>query len=343
MKKLFTILLIASFTSCSNSKTNAPDVSDIKVNVTLERFDKDFFSIDSNNVLPGLSTLNQKYPWLTPVFLTNILGLDSASTLAGVRQFIHVTQPIHDTVDIVFKDMSAIEKQFGQAFKYVKYYFPQYKLPRLNTVIGPIDALAQLNGSYTPNFLGPDVLGLSLQFYLGKNFSAYSNDYFIENVAPTYRSARFSKEYIIADAMTLIVDDIAPDQSKAKPLVEQMIEKGKQWWLLDKFLPGLPDSIKTGYRGDQVEWCKENEGMIWNYIIKNEDLNSVSPITIQTYIGEGPFTQGMPQESSPGNLGPWIGWQIIKKFESKNTSLTPTEILKTDAKTILAEAKYRPK
>src|SRR4029079_8164994 len=131
-----------------------------------------------------------------------------------------------------------------KAFQFTKYYFPDYKLPKIITVVGPIDALAQMHNVYTPDFLGPDFLGISLQFYLGKNFSVYNEPFFIENVAPQYRSRRFSKEYIVGDAMTLIVDDLFPDKSSGLPLVEQMIEKGKQWYLLDKFLPTTPDSIK---------------------------------------------------------------------------------------------------
>ena len=38
-------------------------------------------------------------------------------------------------------------------------------------------------------------------------------------------------------------------------LIEQMIEKGKQWWLMDKFLPETADSVKTGYTQKQLEWC----------------------------------------------------------------------------------------
>ncbi|MBS1573849.1 MAG: gliding motility lipoprotein GldB, partial [Bacteroidetes bacterium] len=64
--------------------------------------------------------------------------------------------------------------------------------------------------------------------------------------------------------------------------------------------------------------------------------------TIQTYIGESPFTQTMP-EQSPGNIGPWIGWQIVKKFVANNSSFTPEQVMKTDAKKILEEAKYKPK
>ena len=122
------------------------------------------------------------------------------------------------------------------------------------------------NGDYTPDFLGPDFIGISLQFYLGKDFSLYNTEYFINNVAPAYRSRRFSKEYIISDVMKLITEDIFPDKSKGKPLVEQMIEKGKQWWMLDKFLPEVADSVKTGYTKQQLTWCRENEGLIWSYI-----------------------------------------------------------------------------
>ena len=92
-----------------------------------------------------------------------------------------------------------------------------------------------------------------------------------------------------------------------------------------------------------MEWCKENEGLIWSYIVKNEDLYSVDPVTIQTYIGEGPFTQGFSQEFSPGNIGPWIGWQIVKKYADNNPALKPEEIMKTSAKQILEQAKYKPK
>jgi hypothetical protein len=143
--------------------------------------------------------------------------------------------------------------------------------------------------------------------------------------------------------MKLIVDDLFPDKSNGRPLIEQMIEKGKQWYLLDKFLPRTADSLKTGYTQRQLEWCNENEALIWSILLKNENLNSIDPVTIQTYIGEGPFTQGFSQESSPGNLGQWIGWQIVKKFAEKNPDTKPQDIMLTDARNILEEAKYKPK
>ena len=143
--------------------------------------------------------------------------------------------------------------------------------------------------------------------------------------------------------MSLIVDDIYPAKTAGKGLIEQMIEKGKQMWLLDKFLPRAADSIKTGFTKDQLNWCKEYEGLVWNDIITTQkDLYTKDPMTLQNYIGEGPYTQSLGPDS-PGNIGPWIGWQIVKKFEDKNSSMSVIDILKTDVRKIFEEAKYKPK
>ncbi len=343
MKKTALILLLSLSLFGCKKKKGIPDVADIKVNIKLERFDRDFFKIDSNNVWLGLKELNKKYPSITGIFLQNILGLDSASAVEGVKHFISLSGGLFDTVNTVFKNTTDIENDFKKGFQFVKYYFPAYKVPAIVTIAGPVDAMAQSETGPTPDFIGPDFLGISLQFYLGKKFSVYKDPFFITNVAPEFRSRRFSKEYIIADAMQLVVSDLFPYKSGNRPLIEQMIEKGKLWYLLDKFLPEVPDSIKTGYTKKQLDWCNENEGLIWSYLVKNEDLNSLNPAIIQTYIGEGPFTQGFSQELSPGNLGQWIGWQILKKFAGKNPGITPDDVMKTDAKKILDEAKYKPK
>ncbi|MGC4037361.1 MAG: hypothetical protein QM764_15480 [Chitinophagaceae bacterium] len=344
---VFVILSSVFFFSC-NDKSTAPDISGIKVSLSTERFDKDFFSKDSNAMVSALPELQAKYPTFLPIFVNYILGLgpirqDNPAAFEGSKRFLHVSKPLFDSVQKIYSSTDDLQNNFEDAFRYVKYYFPNYKAPdKIITMVGPIDGLAQMGTDHSTNFIGRDFLGISLQFYLGANFSAYNDEYFITNVAPQYRSRRFEKKYIVPDAMKLIVDDLFPDQTNGRPLIDQMIEKGKQWWLLDKFLPSMADSLKTGYTQRQLEWCKVNEGLIWNQIITNENLYSIDPVSIQTYIGESPFTQTMP-EQSPGNLGPWIGLQIVKKFVSNNSSLTPEQVMKTTTKKILEEAKYKPK
>ncbi len=345
MKKVWLFPFFAFlFTTCNNKK-DTPDVSGIKADLSVQRFDEDFFAMDTMALEKDMSKLQIKYPDFTPLFLQNILGVTDEN---GIKIYYRLYKPVFDSSQQLYKDLDDVKKQVEQALQYVKFYFPSYKLPaRITTVVGPMNSMQDFammgNGDYTPDFLGPDFIGISLQFYLGKDFSLYNTEYFTNNVAPAYRSRRFSKEYIIGDVMKLITEDIFPDKSKGKPLVEQMIEKGKQWWMLDHFLPQVPDSIKTGYTKQQLTWCKENEGLIWSYIVKNEDLYSINPVTIQTYIGEAPFTQGFSQELSPGNIGQWIGWQIVRKFAENNSKLKPEEVMQSTPKKILEEAKYKPK
>ena len=341
--KIIFFLILVQFYACSNH-SSGPDVSGIKLEIPIERFDRDFFSMDTIALEKSLPNLELKYKTIFPVFLSNVLGVNPAMPDTGIRRFIQLNHFVFDTANKIFQNTGSVQKEFEEAFRYVKYYFPEYKIPRVITIVGPMDALAQTaGGDPTPDFIGPDFLGISLQFYLGKDFSLYKDDYFINGIAPEYRSRRFDKKYLVADAMKLITDDLFPEKTQGKGLIEQMIEKGKQWWLLDKFLPSTPDSVKTGFTKDQLEWCDKNEGLIWQTILTNhKDIFTTDPLVIQNYIGEAPFTQNMGP-GSPGNIGQWVGWQIVKMYAEKNSTQNINEIMKTEAKKILEGAKYKPK
>lgn len=330
-------LTVLLFSSCGNKK-GIPDVSKIKINIPVERFDQSFFSIDTNDIRGGLRNVQQKHPDFYFDFMQEILGVSgsdtSLKTILVTKEFLRGYLPIYDSLQLIYNKTDRLQKELENGFQFVKYYFPDYKTGKAILFVGPFDApgIASTHSG----------IAIGLQQYAGKDFSVYQSIPGQE-IFPLYISRRFSKEYIAANCIKAVAQDIFPDQSGGKPLIEQMIEKGKQWFLLDKFLPATPDSIKTGYTQLQLDWCKENEGLIWSAIVKNEDLNSLNPTVIQTYIGEGPFTQGFSQEYSPGNLGQWIGWQIVKKFVSKNSDMKPEDVMKTDARTILEEAKYKPK
>ncbi len=336
MKKIAPFLIPVLLLFACGNKSNTPDVSDIKVDLRIENFGDAFFRLDTNNILPGLQQLHHKFPDFYRDFMTEVLGVtnDTMHTTMVVKEFIKGYAAIYDTLRLVYKNTSDLEKDLKKGFQYVKYYFPSYKIGKIITFVGPFDA----PGVATTNY----GLAVGLQQFAGRNYSVYKTDQFQE-LYPLYISRRFSSEYIPVSCMKAVVQDVYPDQSGGKPLIEQMVEKGKQWWLLEKFMPFAHDTLKTGFTKTQVNWCNENEGLIWSYIVKNEDLNSLNPAIIQTYIGESPFTQGFSQELSPGNIGQWIGWQIVKKYVSKNSSKTIEEILKTPARTINDEAKYKPK
>ena len=62
---------------------------------------------------------------------------------------------------------------------------------------------------------------------------------------------------------------------------------------------------------------------------------------IKNYIGESPKTQELG-DASPGNIGSYVGWQIVKKYMSKNTATTLQQLMQLDNDTLFTETKYKP-
>ena len=334
MYKWTFVAIIVLFISCGGEK-NKPDVSGINVDVTLQRFEQDFFKIDSTDLVPSLANLQHKYPKFYPVFMQDILQLPPQGEKAFpiVNTILGSYRSLNVSLQKKYPRLDWLEEELESNFRYVKYYYPSYQLPNIITFIGTLDVPGAV--------LTPTHLGIGLHQYAGKAFSAYQ-DAQVQQMYPAYISRRFDKEYMVVNGLRAIADDVYPDQSVGRPLIEQMVEKGKAWYLLSHLAPDAADSAITGYTTQQLQWANNNEGNIWGHVIKTENIYSIEPHVIQTYIGESPFTQGMPQQS-PGNLGQWIGWRIVQQFADKNKELTLQQVLQTGAKAIFEGAQYRPK
>lgn len=333
---VYLFILIIIISSCKGK--NIPDVSGIKINLQLQRFDKDFFLIDTSHVGQSLQQLHQKYPAFLQDFLFNILALppqpDSTSAVEEqVKFFINSYKPFNDSVSIVFKDAAATEKEVRRGLQFVKYYFPSYKLPsKLITFIGPINSYGSI--------LTTDALAVGLQLYMGKNYSLYQSREGQE-MYPAYISRKFEKAYIPVNCIKTIVDDIFPDNNAGKPLVEQMVQAGKRLYVIDQLMPETADTLKTGYTQKQLDGCFANEGTIWSYFVQNDLLYVTDPTVTKDYMNEAPQTQAFGKES-PGLIGQFTGWQIVKKWLAKNEKISLEELLKTDPKAIFMQAKYKP-
>ncbi|HZH65553.1 MAG TPA: hypothetical protein VEY10_11740 [Flavisolibacter sp.] len=343
--RFISLAIVLLLFSCNN-KNEAPDVSRIKTDVTIHRFDKDFFSIDTLQLQASLTKLEGAYPAFLPLYFKFFAPVREMAAQQAIPfdsalvQYIRFIKPLYQSVTQKFADVSSIEKGLEENLRYVKHYFPQFALP---VVLTSVESLNPENPTeiYGTTYYH-DTLIISLQMFLGKDYPAYDPSQY-----PDYLRRRFSAEYIVPNSIRAIAGELYLDSSQSASLIEQMIEKGKQWWLMKKFLPDTPDSLITGYSAAQTEWVQKEEGNIWGYINQNEKLFSIELPAIQTYIGEAPFTQALPHDNygggAPGNIGPWVGWRIISKFEEKNGKLTVNQVLRTTAKKIFEEAKYKPK
>ena len=341
------VLLVSVFGLMIACKNNTgPDVSNINIPLNTYRFEKDFFSLDTNNIESSVQQLFEKSPGFFADFTQHILGIppiaDSGKqALGAIKQFLHDYRPVYDSVNKVFSDFGNEEKQIIEGLKYVKYYFPDYPLPtRVITFIGPMDAYFQASTGGYGDVITSEGLAVGLQLHLGATFSMYASEMGLA-LYPAYLSRKFSREYIPVNCIKNIIDDMFPDESADKTLIEQFVEKGKRIYLADMLMPGTPDTLKIGYTKQQLEGCNKNERMIWSYFVKNGLVFNNDPSLIKNYIGDSPNTPEFG-EGAPGNIGLYVGWQIVKQFMEKNDETTLPQLMQIDARKLFEESKYRP-
>lgn len=346
MKNLLLSALVSVFLfSCSSDK--GPDVSGIDVKLETIRFEKDFFSIDTNNIEPSIQSVYEKHPTFFRDFSQHILGLppitDSTDqAIRAIKQFLHDYRPVYDSVSKVFPDISKQESQIVDGLKHVKHYFPKYPVPqKLITFIGPMDAYFEASTGGYGDAITTDGLAVGLQLHLGKNFSMYTSQMGLA-LYPAYISRKFAPEYIPVNSIRNVIDDMFPDQSNDKTLIEQMVEKGKRIYLVDKLMPNTADTLKIGYTAAQLEGCRQNEAFIWNYFVKNGLIYNNDPSLIKNYIGDSPNTPEFG-EGAPGFIGLFTGWQIVRKFMETNESLPLEKLMAMDPRQLFEQSKYRPR
>jgi hypothetical protein len=347
-KFLFPLFAAVIFFSCKSNK-NIPDVSSIKIKLETKRFEDDFFAIDTMKVAQSMQSILKKYPDFLPLYTANILGLDLDSLLVpdnpqdlAIRMFIHDYRPIKDSSDLLYKNFSKESEAIKKGLQFVKYYFPDYKVPEsVITFIGPINANFETSFGVQGDILTAKSFGIGLQLHMGKDFSFYKSEEGLEQY-PEYLSNNFDPAHIPVNCMRNIVDDLFPEKSVGMPLIELIVDKGRRMYLLTKFLPYTPEFECIGYTKKQMDDCYKNEAVIWDFFLNNDLLNKSDQNIVQNYIGEGPKTQELG-EGSPGNIGTFSGLQIVKKFMEKYPETSLAALMKTDAREIYSKSKYKPR
>lgn len=332
------------FLSACGDKKNIPDVSGIKIDLQVKHFEKDFFTLDTNHLQEGLQQLAIKYPQFASDFFSNILGLQNLddSSAFYIKGFYASYKPLLQTIEKQFGDFSSYQKEIKKGFQFVKYYFPNYQLPKqIITFIGPMDAY--FNGSVASygdviTQAGP---AIGLQLHLGANAPEYNAGLQSGQIFQ-YQTARFTPNTIPVNTMKNVVDDLFPYKADGKTLIEEMIEKGKRLYVLDKLMPYTNDTLKIGYTKLQLDGCYQHEAAIWNFFVQNNLLFSIEPSVNKDYISDGPKTQALG-EASPGYIGLFVGWQIVNKWMEKNDKTTLDELMQKDAKVLFNDAGYKPK
>jgi uncharacterized protein YjaZ len=84
---------------------------------------------------------------------------------------------------------------------------------------------------------------------------------------------------------------------------------------------------------------------MWRFFIDESLLYNSDPKLPNRFINLAPFSKFYLEidNESPGRVGQWIGWQIVRSFMKNNEKVTVQELLKMEYKDIFDRSKYKPK
>jgi hypothetical protein len=327
-------------TSCG-SENNAPNVSDVQITLVTQRFDRDIAALDTNAPAASLQRLQPKYPefldfWLDELMQFGIKG-NYSDTAIGVREYLRVFlthkdfRGLFDTVAKHYPDTKLVDEQLTKGFKYYKHYFPQRSVPEV------IYFISGLN-SWSAVTVDTSILGIGLDMYLGADYPFY------ESVGvPKYMAAQLSPDYIPVNAFRAIYQNDHPFAPEGKNLLDLMIQRGKEQYFLSQVLPFVSEATRLGITESEWKWSKENEGLAYNYLLRQNFLYETNLPKIMRYVIDGPQATGMP-EGSPGNIGTFLGMRIVNDYMEKHPKTNMQELFALqDAQKLLQEANYKPR
>jgi len=315
MKKLLVLtIILLGVVSCKKDAIKKVDVSDIKVTVSIDRFEQKFYT-SNEKTLPNLK---KQYPYLFP-------AQNDSIWLNKIKNEVELFQKTQK----VFKNIDTIKNKITNLFKHIKYYHSSFKPPKIITLITNLD--------YENNIIYADsLLFVSLDIYLGKNSNVYDD-------FPKYLSRNFDKSQLVVDIAKSISERyFIPERNRQ--FLNLMINEGKKMYLLDRYLPTFSDAQKIGYTKNQLDWAVANESQLWKYFIENKLLYSTDAKLFTRFIANAPFSKFYIDidKESPGRIGVWLGWQIVRSYMNNN-NVTLQQLLQTNAEEIFKKSKYKPK
>jgi gliding motility-associated lipoprotein GldB len=333
MIRLLFLLLLPGLLlwGCSDTKSDecvsAPSTGDIAAAFEIEELQDSLANLASKEQMVALFT---KHPLLRDYVFRRTEYPDDSVFINEIYK--RLTNPGIDTLlqetKRVFGDLSRLRSEFSEAFRNIKYYYPDYVPPKIQTVISGLDSDMLVTDS---------LIIVGLDFYLGKDgrFRPKMYDYLLR---------RYDPDDIVPTVMLIygIKDDLNKTDVNDKTVLADMIAYGKSYYFAKRMLPCVPDSVLMSYSGEEINGSRKNQDLIWARFIESQVIYSTSHVVKKDYLGDRPFTIQVG-EKCPGRIGQWVGWQIVEKYMETHPEVSLPELMRmSDAQKLFKESRYKP-
>ena len=321
MKMRFYLFFLLGITlmSCDEDSKLEKEIATINVDFNIERFDTAFLNAEPSD----LPQLKNTYPFLFSKHTPDSVWIDRLNDTLHVEILTEISK--------VFNNFDDPKQEIKSLFQHLKYYDKVFSIPRVITLTNYVQ--------YRDNVIVTDSIALiALDNYLGKEHRFY-----VDGGIPDYLARNFEADQIVVD----LADGYAQKyvfQPNRKTFLDEMIYFGKLLYFKDVMIPFKTDAEKIGYSDDQLLWAEANETPIWSYFIEEELLYSSDSKLPSRFIANAPFSKFYREfdNESPGQLGQYIGWQIVKAY-AENTNEDVMTILQKDPEEIFRKSKFKPK
>ncbi|HSZ25848.1 MAG TPA: gliding motility lipoprotein GldB [Cytophagaceae bacterium] len=340
MKKEILILFlgIAFLIGCQGKTSNLPEKETVKVEsdkfekakveVKIERLEHEMFQFKSRE---DVSAFLRKHP----LFVKEYLEIPNAANEAPfVNQLFEMyTNPklkeFYYDNEKFFGDFSDLKAEMNSMFSYVKYYYPDYYVPEINTLVTGF--------RFDRDFAFSDsLIVIGIDYFVGSK-ARYRPQFY------DYMLARYEKPYMVPMMGLAISSKYDAFDIKDETMIAEMIHFGKAHYFLQRIMPELPDSLNIQYTGQELKEVDKNADVIWSHFIEKKLLFDTNHKIKQRYLGESPKVVTIG-DKCPGRIGRWLGWQIVRKYMQENPEVTLQDLMKNkNAQEIFKKSKFKIK
>jgi gliding motility-associated lipoprotein GldB len=320
---VYIFLAFALSTACSDDSEKDIDISLINIDVTIQRLEQELFSSKSKDEVKRFLEENKlvagyflPFPEGTP----DSVKVNKLFDLIGNEGL----QKLYKESQQAFGDFTSLENQLETAFKHIKYYYPGFEAPRVQTVV---------TGFGRDLLVTDSLVVIGLDYFIGDKASFRPD-------APAYILRTFEPEYIVPKIILLLSQKFNLINPQDKSLLSDMIYYGKSYEFTSYMLPKVHDSLLIEYTKEQLTQSDENRDVIWEHFLEKKLLYETSHFTKTRYVDPRPYTAEIGSKA-PGAIGRWLGWEIVKAYmREQNTTLE--QLMKTDnAQKIFLQSKYK--
>jgi len=328
------IIMAFALSSCRRNNYRI-DISKVNAGVEIKRFEKDLFSLDPEKIPAAVPELKTQYGSFLSLFsmVINTGDINDPSFGDFLVRFCtdKLNYEVYQDVMKQYPDIETIRKDLDNAFRHYRYYFPSKVIPKVYTCI---------TGFNNSIITGDSVLGIGLERYLGSNCEYYKRLQIYRYIA-----ARMTRQNIVPDCIYAWGStewDFSRAGYPVDNVMAEMIHLGKLKYYEKCMLPEVNDTLIFGFTGKQMQFCRNNEDQMWQYLVEHNLLFSTDRFMIRKLTDEAPFTAFFSNES-PGRACVWLGFRIVESYMMKNRNITLNDLLNDPGvQAILEKAKYNP-